>query len=125
VASQDPVQWFERYPNRFRMWHIKDMTGLAQMQARQTAQFTTPPGERPAGEGGGRPTGGMPQPGTRPATGPAPLGEGDIDYRPIIAAWQKAGLEYFFVEQDAAGAWPGGSLASIQKTFDSLKRLLG
>jgi len=25
VANQDPVAWFTRYPNRFRMWHVKDM----------------------------------------------------------------------------------------------------
>ena len=125
VASQDPVQWFDRYPNRFRLWHVKDMTGLATMQARQTAQFNAPPGPRPGGEGGVRPGGGPPQPGTRPATGPAPIGQGDIDYRPILAAWQRAGLEYFFVEQDAADRWPGGSLASIQKSYETLKRLLG
>ena len=124
------MQWFERYPNRFRLWHVKDMTGLATMQARQKEQFDNPPAPRPAGGGGGgggRPQGGGPpqqQPGTRPTTGPAPIGQGDIDYKPIIAGWQKAGLEYFFVEQDAASNWPGGSLASIKASYDRLKQLL-
>jgi len=24
-AGQDPVEWFEKYPGRFRQWHVKDM----------------------------------------------------------------------------------------------------
>lgn len=25
-AEQDPVEWFKKYPGRFSMWHVKDMT---------------------------------------------------------------------------------------------------
>lgn len=31
-AGQDPVAWFKRYPNRFRMWHVKDIDSLAVAQ---------------------------------------------------------------------------------------------
>ena len=110
VAGQDPVAWFERYPGRFKMWHVKDMRDLKAAQARQAAAFQTP-GARPAG-------------GESRAGQIAPVGAGDIDFRPIFARWQQAGLEYFFVEHDGAQSWPGGSLASIQASYHNLQRLL-
>ena len=35
-----------------------------------------------------------------------------------------AGLEHFFVEQDEADRWPGGSLASAATSFQRLRQLL-
>lgn len=84
VAKQDAVAWFKRYPNRFRMWHVKDITG-------------------------GRPTA---------------VGSGEIDFKPTFAAWKDSGLEYFFVEQDSASSWPGGSLAAITASYQNLRKLL-
>jgi hypothetical protein len=34
-------------------------------------------------------------------------------------------LEYFFVEQDGAAQWPGGSLAAISTSYKALRQLLG
>ena len=110
VAGQDPVAWFDRYPGRFKMWHVKDMRDLKAAQARQAAAFQNP-GAR---TGGGESRAGQ----------IAPVGAGDIDFRPIFAEWQRAGLEYFFVEHDGAQEWPGGSLASIQTSYQNLRRLL-
>ncbi|HEY0776780.1 MAG TPA: sugar phosphate isomerase/epimerase [Gemmatirosa sp.] len=131
VAGEDPVQWFARYPGRFPMWHVKDIKGLAEAQARQAEAFRNPP---PPPQGppampptGGPPPGGPPPGGTQaaaPLTGPAPMGEGEIDYRPIFAAWQRSGLEHFFVEQDLAMRWPGGALTSLQTSYDYMRRLL-
>lgn len=114
VASQDPVAWFKRYPGRFRMWHIKDFESLSVAQARQTEAFRNPPA--PGARGGGP---GGPQPGR-----PAPIGAGDIDFKPMFAAWKDAGLEHFFVEQDGAAQWPGGSLAAITTSYQALRKLL-
>lgn len=113
VASQDPVAWFRRYPGRFRMWHVKDFEHLAAAQARQTEAFRNPTA-REGGRGGGGSQAGR----------PAPVGAGDIDFKPILAAWREAGLEHFFIEQDGASQWPGGSLAAITTSYRAMRELL-
>lgn len=147
VASQDPVAWFKKYPGRFKMWHVKDIESLKVAQERETASLeklakeqprpATPPappamaaggtaGTPPAaganagarGRGAGTPP--APQPGR-----PAPVGTGDVDFKPILAAWKESGMQYFFIEQDGAGAWPGGSLASVATSYQNLKKLIG
>ena len=144
VASQDPVQWFNRYPGRFPMWHVKDIKGLKEAQDRQTEAFRNPPPppqQRPAGAppaggppAGGPPAGGpppggppamqTPPPGSPAPDGPAPIGLGELDYRPICAGWRAAGLEHWFLEQDLAARWPGGALESLRTSYANVKRLL-
>jgi len=104
VAGEDPVAWIERYPGRFRMWHVKDMRELKAAQAQQAAAFRGAPSQR-AGQ-------------------IAPVGSGEIDFGRIFAHWQRSGLEYYFVEHDAAQQWPGGSLASIEASYRYLHQLL-
>jgi sugar phosphate isomerase/epimerase len=53
------------------------------------------------------------------------VGLGTIDFKTIFAHAGEAGMKYFFVEQDNAASFPGGSLASIQTSYDNLRRLLG
>lgn len=72
-AGHDPVQYFEKYPGRFAMWHVKDMEA-----------------------------------GTKAIT---EVGNGTIDFDRIFAARKKAGLKYWFVEQDT----------SKRDMFESLK----
>lgn len=72
TAGADPVQYFQRYPNRYRVIHVKDFPA-------GTKVTTT------MGPGGPHPT---------------ELGRGHIDYKPILAAARHAGVEHFFVEQD-------------------------
>jgi sugar phosphate isomerase/epimerase len=63
-AGQDPVVYFEKYPGRFAMWHVKDMEA-----------------------------------GTKAIT---EVGNGTIDFDRIFKARKKAGLKYWFVEQDTS-----------------------
>ena len=63
-AGQDPVAYFEKYPGRFAMWHVKDMEA-----------------------------------GTKAIT---EVGNGTIDFDRIFKARKKAGLKYWFVEQDTS-----------------------
>ena len=72
-AGQDPVAYFEKYPGRFHMWHVKDMEA-----------------------------------GTKAIT---EVGNGTIDFDRIFKARKKAGLKYWFVEQDT----------SKRDMFESLK----
>lgn len=61
AAGKDPIAYFKKYPGRFPVWHMKDLT---------------------------------------PEKQAATLGEGIIDFKPILAMSKKAGMEYWFVEQD-------------------------
>jgi sugar phosphate isomerase/epimerase len=53
-----------------------------------------------------------------------PVGEGDIDYRPIFAQAALAGMKYYFVEQDSAPA-SGDSMKDAGKSQAALIKLLG
>lgn len=72
AAGHDPVSYLRKYPHRFPMLHIKDFLPVP----------------------GGVETGPAMRIGTE-------LGHGFIDYRPVFAAAKTAGLEYYFVEQEA------------------------
>lgn len=61
-AGQDPIKYFDKYPGRFELWHVKDMA----------------PGNKEITE----------------------IGHGTIDFDRIFAARKKAGMKYWFVEQD-------------------------
>jgi sugar phosphate isomerase/epimerase len=71
-AGRNPIDYFKKYPNRFPMIHVKD--------------FLPAPGSPPAG-------------GAREMLG-AELGRGVVDYKPIFAVAEKAGLKHYFVEQE-------------------------
>jgi len=63
-AGIDPLTYFEKYPKRFPLWHVKDMKA-------GTKDF-------------------------------AEIGNGTIDFKRIFEAREKAGLKYWFVEQDSS-----------------------
>lgn len=72
AAGHDPVDYFKRYPNRYRMIHVKDF-----VKGPPTTDLM----------GASRPKG-------------TELGRGWIDYHPIFAAAKAAGVEYYFSEQE-------------------------
>jgi sugar phosphate isomerase/epimerase len=90
VAGSDPVAYFQKYPGRFRMLHIKDF----QPVAKPTTNLTGP----------GRPKG-------------TDLGTGFVDYKPIFAAAGAAGIEHIFVEQEAPFAVSQMESAKVDYTF--------
>lgn len=69
-AGADPVAYFEKYPGRFKVWHVKDMDDQGRF---------------------------------------APVGQGKIDFKRILAQKELSGMEYYMAEQD--------------KTFDGLQPL--
>src|SRR5579859_995180 len=93
IGGRDPRDYFARYPQRFPMIHVKDFL--------------------PAGTG----------PGHSAAEHPgAELGHGMIDYRPIFAAAEKAGLRHYFAEQEG----PFTRMSQIEaarQAFDYLRRI--
>lgn len=75
VAGQDPVAYLTRYPDRYRLLHIKDF------QRGFTPRTTL------MDKGPGAPV-------------PTELGRGAIDYKPIFAAASKGNIRAMFVEQE-------------------------
>jgi sugar phosphate isomerase/epimerase len=67
-AGVDPVDYFKKYPGRFKMWHVKDMDAEGRF---------------------------------------APVGQGKIDFKRILANKKLSGMKYYIVEQD--------------QTFDGMK----
>jgi sugar phosphate isomerase/epimerase len=72
-AGRNPIDYFKKYPNRFPMIHVKDFlpAHAKSAMARNAAQMLG-----------------------------AELGHGVVDYKPIFAAAEKAGLQHYFVEQE-------------------------
>ena len=73
AAGQDVPEMLRRHPNRFRMLHVKDFV----LKTKPTYELFGP--DRPTG---------------------TELGRGQIDYKPIFAAAQAAGVELYFSEQE-------------------------
>ena len=63
-AGFNPLDYFEKYPKRFPLWHVKDMKA----------------GSKDFAE----------------------IGNGTIDFKTIFEAKEKAGLKYWFLEQDSS-----------------------
>jgi sugar phosphate isomerase/epimerase len=78
----DPIDFFNRYPKRFAMVHVKDSSG--------------PPDNRIVD-----------------------VGSGVIDFRPIFAQSDKAGIKHYFVEHDQ----PTDPIATIRNSYNYLKKL--
>ncbi|WP_166332277.1 sugar phosphate isomerase/epimerase family protein [Sphingobacterium chungjuense] len=110
-AGEKPQTYFEKYPNRFPMWHIKDMD----------RSFSEP----------------LVTPEVNPRTGkrePMDLGEvfkqikyaevgsGSIDFANIIRFDEQSGLKYAFVEQDEI--YMPNKFESIKKSYDYVQRNL-
>jgi sugar phosphate isomerase/epimerase len=73
AAGHNPIDYFKRYPNRYRLVHIKDFVRTAKpstsLQREEVPQGTV-------------------------------LGTGYIEYKPILTAAKTAGVEHFYVEQE-------------------------
>jgi sugar phosphate isomerase/epimerase len=73
AAGSNPIDYFARYPRRFKMLHIKDFMTTTR------PSFSLAESERPQG---------------------TELGRGHIDYRPILKAAIQAGIKDYYVEQE-------------------------
>ncbi len=98
AAGQDPVKWFEQYPGRFPMVHVKGLTKMPP----DAAKWTVAP----------------------PIAGLLPdvtdVGPGPIDWARIFAHAQTAGIKHYFVEHDQPKA-PFDSLAASAKYLQGLR----
>ena len=82
VTGNDPLDYFEKYPNRFPLWHLKDMD----LKEKHSVEF----------------------------------GKGSLDIRKMLANSKKAGMKYFFVEQEE---YAGTAFDCLEYNMNYLKSL--
>lgn len=82
-AGVDPVAYFQKYPGRFKIWHVKDMDSQERF---------------------------------------APVGQGTIDFKRILANKKLSGMKYYIVEQDQTfdGLQP---MEAIKISKEGLKKI--
>jgi sugar phosphate isomerase/epimerase len=73
AAGFSPVEYFQKYPRRYRMLHIKDFVAGSKPSTSLAKDL------RPQG---------------------TELGRGHVDYRPILHAASKTSVRYYYVEQE-------------------------
>jgi sugar phosphate isomerase/epimerase len=97
VAGKDPLSYFDKYPGRFPMVHVKD--------------YVNDPNATSSYAGA---TGSMEFKGRL-----ADVGKGTIDFKRIFAQSEKAGIKHYFVENDDAKV----PFEDIKISYDYLKAL--
>lgn len=103
-SGLSPQSYFEKYPNRFSMWHVKDMD----------RGFATPI------VGGEQDKLGFEA--LIKEIKYAEVGSGSIDFANICRYSEKSGLKYAFVEQD--DIYISDKFASIKKSYDYVEAKL-
>jgi sugar phosphate isomerase/epimerase len=93
AAGHSPVDYLEKYPQRFPMIHVKDFRPVG-----GNDPSTAPPGTRVG----------------------VPLGHGFIDYGRIFAAAKLAGLKYYFFEQEGPFGDGMSQLEAAKVSYDYL-----
>ena len=99
IAGMSPIEMFKKNPGRYELWHIKDVFGL------KTVNPALSPNERVR------------------SMALAPVGVGQIDFRPFFANAKIAGLKHFVIEQDNAACF-GDSLAAARVSYENLRASL-
>ena len=99
VAGQNVLEMFKKNPGRFELWHVKDARNI---------RYLTPQ---------------MKQTDRMHASMLVPIGQGEVNYKPIFAAADTAGMKHFCIEQDNAADW-GDSMAAARVSFQNLSKML-
>jgi sugar phosphate isomerase/epimerase len=95
VGGGDPLQYFNEYPGRFPLVHVKDMKKLPPVTAAGTQDFGSSLKDM------------------------TEVGSGVIDWKKIFAQSQKAGIKHYIVEHDK----PAKPFESITISYNYLKNL--
>jgi sugar phosphate isomerase/epimerase len=83
-AGHDPVEYFNRFPDRFELWHVKDMKSTDDRESTE-------------------------------------IGKGIINFTGLFKLKDKAGMKYFFVEQEL---FKLDAVESINMSYQYLHNLL-
>lgn len=96
VGGQDPVKYFQNYPGRFVMVHVKDVHEVPDIAALRAGRFE---GEK--------------------MSILADVGKGIIDWKRIFAHSEQAGIKHYFVEHDN----PTNSIETARVSYAYLEKL--
>jgi sugar phosphate isomerase/epimerase len=96
VGGGDPLKYFDRYPGRFPLVHVKDMKRLPKVSEAGGQNF-----------------------GDKLKDDMTEVGSGLIDWKRIFAQSQKAGIKHYIVEHDK----PAAPFDSIKTSYEYLKQL--
>jgi sugar phosphate isomerase/epimerase len=97
VAGQDPVAYFEHYPGRFPLVHVKDLAKLPHPAPDQVATVSLDEVEKDM----------------------TAIGSGVIDWKRIFAHADQAGIQHFFVENDK----PKDAISELTASYNYLSQL--
>lgn len=104
-AGVNPLSYFTKYPDRFHLWHIKDMD----------RNFTTPIL--------GEPWDSMPLDSINSQKVRfTEVGSGSIDYKALASNAEKSGLRFAYVEQDEI--YLPNKFDSVKRSFDYVQKNL-
>ncbi len=95
VGGQDPLKYFKKYPGRFPLVHVKDLTRIPKVDASGGQSFGDSLPEM------------------------TEVGSGIIDWKTIFRQGEKAGIKHYFVEHDH----PGNPFASIKASYEYLSKV--
>jgi sugar phosphate isomerase/epimerase len=95
VGGGDPLDYFDRYPGRFPLVHVKDVKRLPTRKESGGQDFSSS------------------------ELGMTEVGSGVIDWKKIFAQSDKAGIKHYFVEHDN----PKAPFDSLRTSFNYLKQL--
>ncbi|HXY23358.1 MAG TPA: sugar phosphate isomerase/epimerase [Candidatus Acidoferrum sp.] len=98
VAGKDPLDYFEKYPGRFPLVHVKDWV----KDEKFSSSYKGAMGQ--AVKYGGH---------------MADVGQGSVDWKRIFAQSNKAGIQHYFVENDE----PKSAFDDIKISYDYLHNL--
>jgi len=98
VAGKDPLVYFDKYPGRFPLVHVKDW--IKDPNATDTYKGATGSSVKIGGR-------------------LADVGQGTIDWKRIFAHSEKAGIKHYFVENDE----PKSAFDAIKTSYNYLSKL--
>jgi sugar phosphate isomerase/epimerase len=97
VAGKDPLVYFKKYPGRFALVHVKDLSKIPPLVPGKTSKEMI----------------------DDVAVNFTAIGGGVIDWKKLLPAAQNAGVEHFFVENDE----PKDAIANLTDSYAYLSKL--
>jgi sugar phosphate isomerase/epimerase len=97
VARKDPLAYFKKYPGRFSLVHVKDLSKIPDLIPGKSSQDMI----------------------DIVAANFTAIGGGVIDWKVILPAAQNVGVKHFFVENDA----PKDAIANLTESYAYLSKL--
>ena len=101
VAGVDPLEFINKYPGRFKLFHLKDMAIKMEEPSTDLNVFSNPAKARAI------------------LSNQCPVGDGVIDFEHILKKSRKAGIKHLYIESD----FPSDPVAFAKKSFANVSKM--